>query len=213
MVHVAGLPAGYQARWRVLPTRQVSEAIRAADGRQWTLPGDGNTRIQLVRPAGVSCDREGVVTLTGNSSAEPIVLELRYLADLGVDQFPVVPPQVAPPPPVAMDVVPGFRVTRLPIVDELMPTALAWRPDGTLIVASLKGRVWLARDTDDDTMEDRIAPFSDELAAPYGVAAAGDHIDVINKYALLRLVDLDDDGRSDQTVTLASGLRSTPPVR
>ena len=47
VVHVAGLPAGYQARWRVLPTRQVSDAIRAADGRQWTLPGDGNIRIHI----------------------------------------------------------------------------------------------------------------------------------------------------------------------
>ncbi len=52
---------------------------------------------------------------------------------------------------------------------------------------------------------DELAPFSDDLAAPYGVAAAGDAIDVINKYGLLRLFDEDDDGRAERTELLASG--------
>ena len=54
-------------------------------------------------------------------------------------------------------------------------------------------------------MEDTIAPFSDELAAPYGVAASGEAVDVINKYGLLRLWDDDHDGRADRTELLASG--------
>jgi hypothetical protein len=65
--------------------------------------------------------------------------------------------------------------------------------------------VWLARDTNGDELEDRLEPFSDELAAPYGVAAAGDAIDVINKYALLRLFDEDRDGRAERVERLASG--------
>ena len=69
---------------------------------------------------------------------------------------------------------PGFEAVRLPVTDQAMPTGLAWRSDGTLVVSSLEGRVWLAHDTDGDGLEDRLVPFSDELAAPYGVAAAGD---------------------------------------
>ena len=44
-----------------------------------------------------------------------------------------------------LHVVPGFRVTRLPVDSQVMPTALTWTPDKTLVVASLKGRVWMAR--------------------------------------------------------------------
>ena len=93
----------------------------------------------------------------------------------------------------------------MPIADEWMPTGLAWRPDGTLVVTSLKGRVWLAHDSDGDGLEDEVTPFSDDLAAPYGVAAYEDYIDVVNKYALLRLFDEDGDGRADRTMTVASG--------
>jgi hypothetical protein len=74
----------------------------------------------------------------------------------------------------------------------------------------LKGRVWLARDTDQDGLEDRLSGFSDELAAPFGVATGKDHagkdyVDVVNKYALLRLYDEDEDLRADRVRTLASG--------
>ncbi len=50
-----------------------------------------------------------------------------------------------------------------------------------------------------------MTPFSDELAAPYGVAASGEAIDVVNKYGLLRLWDDDRDGQADRTELLASG--------
>jgi mono/diheme cytochrome c family protein/glucose/arabinose dehydrogenase len=114
-----------------------------------------------------------------------------------------------------LDVVPGFEAVRLPVTDEAMPTGLAWRSDGTLVVSSLEGRVWLGHDTDSDSLVDRLVPFSDNLAAPYGVATYPvgslngvgnrDAIDVINKYGLLRLKDLNNDGRADRTETLASG--------
>ncbi len=86
-----------------------------------------------------------------------------------------------------------------------MPTALDWRPGGELVIASLKGRVWIARDRDGDGLEDDVAAFSDELAAPYGLAAYDDYIDVLNKYALLRLFDEDGDGQADRTLNVASG--------
>ena len=98
-----------------------------------------------------------------------------------------------------LDVVPGFEAVRLPLDERCMPTGLAWRGDGTLVVSSLEGRVWLATDTDGDGLEDRCEPFSDDLAAPYGVAVHGDAVDVINKYALLRLHDDDGDGFAERT--------------
>ena len=100
---------------------------------------------------------------------------------------------------------PGFEATRLPLPTEEMPTGLAWRKDGTLVISSLKGRVCLVRDTDGDGLEDTVKPFSDDLAAPYGVNCTGDAIDVINKYALLRLHDDDHDGRAERTEVLADG--------
>jgi hypothetical protein len=79
-----------------------------------------------------------------------------------------------------------------------MPTAMDWRPAGDLVVASLKGQVWNLRDTDDDGLEDEAVAISDELAAPYGVAAYDQYVDVVNKYGLLRLYP-------DRMLTIASG--------
>ena len=45
-----------------------------------------------------------------------------------------------------------------------------------------KGACGWRRTRDGDGLEDRCEPFSDDLAAPYGVAVHGDAVDVINKY-------------------------------
>ena len=85
------------------------------------------------------------------------------------------------------------------------PTGLAWAPNGNLYVTSLKGRVWLARDTTGDGLQDSFTAFSDELAAPYGLAATSEHVDVVTKYGLLRLFDDDHDGRAERLQVVASG--------
>ena len=92
------------------------------------------------------------------------------------------------------------------MTDEAMPTGLAWRGDGTLVVSSLEGRVWLGHDTDGDGLEDRLAPFSDELAAPFGVAARrATRSTSSTSTACVRLSDDDGDGRADRTELVASG--------
>ncbi len=69
------------------------------------------------------------------------------------------------------NVVPGYEARRLPLPEDIMPTGLAWREDGTLVISDLKGRVLLARDSNGDGVEDTLTTLADGLAAPYGVAA------------------------------------------
>jgi mono/diheme cytochrome c family protein/glucose/arabinose dehydrogenase len=100
---------------------------------------------------------------------------------------------------------PGFRGTRLPIATSIMPTAMAWRPDGTLVFTSLKGHVYLAKDTDGDGVEDTLSVFEEGLAAPFGMLADGDDLLVAHKPELLRLRDTDGDGRCDERTVVADG--------
>jgi mono/diheme cytochrome c family protein len=135
--------------------------------------------------------------------------ETSYLVDLPIDTFPNDIPPAQAPPPIKLDVVPGFEAVQLPITVAEMPTGLAWKKDGTLVFTSLKGRVVEARDTNGDGLEDALRPVSDDLAAPYGIAVAEQDgkevLDVINKYGLVRLHDDDGDGYRERIEVVASG--------
>lgn len=101
--------------------------------------------------------------------------------------------------------VPGFRGLRLPVDSSIMPTALTWLPDGRMAFTSLRGHVWIARDSDGDGVEDSLTLFEEGLAAPFGILADGDSIIVAHKPELLRLRDTDGDGRADLREVVASG--------
>ncbi|MEK6234805.1 MAG: hypothetical protein N2C14_08840, partial [Planctomycetales bacterium] len=146
-----------------------------------------------------------IMTITATDAKSPLVAQWNYQTSLPADLFPKTPVVIPPEAAKRLDAVPGFEATRLSLNDAMMPTGLAWRPDGALVIASLEGRAWLARDSDSDGLEDVVRPFSDELAAPYGTQTAGDAVDVITKYALLRLTDSNGDGFADRVRTLASG--------
>lgn len=100
---------------------------------------------------------------------------------------------------------PGYTVTRLPVDDKPMPVALATLADGSLAVASLKGGIFLLKDTDGDGLHDTYSLFSDHLAAPYGLYADGSDIIVSHKPELLRLSDRDQDGFAEESKVIASG--------
>lgn len=202
---VAGLARGEQLIVQPLPGQSI-QATR--DGRGWDLAGPDNCRVRLERLEGAEFVNSGEAGSFAIAplprSNQPLVCELSYTSARPVDQSATTP--AGPPlPALPLSVTPGYEAVRLPLAEAEMPTALAWRADGTLVVCSLKGRVCLARDTNGDGLEDTIEPFSDELAAPYGAAAHEGAIDVITKYALLRLHDANQDGRVDRTEVLAAG--------
>lgn len=204
-VVVRGVPQGDAFALDVLAS---PEATLSSDGRTAALSGPEGIALRLTEPAEARFTRDGDrvrVVLAASGPEQRLRFAVQYTSNLPVDRYPLEVAPVEPPEALELNIVPGYQATRLPLADEFMPTGFAWRSDGTLVITSLKGRVWQAQDTDGDELEDRLSVFSDELAAPFGAAAADDYIDVINKYALLRLYDEDGDGRAERMTTLASG--------
>lgn len=137
------------------------------------------------------------VLIKAGSENEAISCELDLWTTWPVDQFveAVAANTTGAQPPIApspdkpaqeVNVVPGFDGIQLPLPRNEMPTALAWHK-GNLVIGSLKGRVCIARDSNNDGLEDAWEPISDDLPAPYGIASSGDSIDVLAKYGLVRL--------------------------
>ena len=189
-MEVAGLPASTKVKLYLLSSAAADGATASANEIQTRF---GSLAIQ--QPHRIADDFSVTAMVDRNGQAN---MTLMYRPRVPIDVFPTIAPAAPAPPPLALDVVPGFETIRLPISNEFMPTAMDWRPDGDLVVASLKGRVWNVSDTDDDGLEDEAVAISDELAAPYGIAAYDQYVDVVNKYSLLRIFP-------DRMVTLASG--------
>jgi len=201
-VEIEGATAGSTIRLQLIDSSLMTN-VRL---QQRTLRLAGSqSHIELKRPTTAVFDEAGGIDVQVGEQGATTHFELVYQTELPVDRFPVVALKPDPVEPIRLEIVPGFETIRLPLAEELMPTAFAWHPGGDLFITSLKGRVWRAQDTNGDEFEDTLAPFSDELAAPYGIAAYDEHVDVIGKYALLRLYDDDRDGQADRTVAIASG--------
>jgi len=156
--------------------QKQSNIVYGDDATVWLRPGENRTIDMTVR-----------LDLPGETLAEQ-------------PPFPVRKSNA-----VALDIIPGWSATRLPITTEMMPIAMDWQPDGTLVAASLKGRMWKLTDTDGDGLEETLAQFGDEYAAPYGVKAHDKYVDIVNKYALLRLWDEDKDGVVEKVTNIAHG--------
>jgi len=176
-----------------------------------SVPNPADVRDSFVSTTGAALE---VVTLPDDAvayafqpdrNARDQSLPLRYATRL--TPTPLRPIEIADPPAISEPVTtaPGFAGRRLPITTAIMPTAMAWRPDGTLVFTSLKGHVYLAKDTDGDGVEDTLTVFEEGLAAPFGVLPDGDDLLVAHKPELLRLRDTDGDGRCDERIVVADG--------
>src|SRR5262249_32468141 len=156
-------------RWRVI-SAAAGRATLSADGRTLRLGDRFGSRVVLHEPAGARFSADGSVLLRAADAKRGVRAVLHYLSEVPLDRFPKVPP---PPsaagkgPPV--EVAPGFVGERLPLPPTIMPTGLAWRPDGKLVFSSLRGELFEAVDTDRDGLEDKLVLLADGLPAPYGV--------------------------------------------
>ncbi len=202
-------PAG--SEWELLVLAENSKVAAAGIAASLDSPR-GRVDVTLAgdQPSNIlaATVRGAIARLTADEDGR-CTLSLVYRSEAQPDQFPPLPVVDRTLPKQELDVVPGYEAVRLPITDEVMPTGMAWGRDGTLYVSSLEGRIWRGHDTDSDSLVDKLEPFADDLAAPYGIQVVEDvprgvAVDVINKYALLRLYDKDGDGRAERTETIAS---------
>jgi mono/diheme cytochrome c family protein len=205
-IQVEGLSDGQQMRIRIAPGEEL---VLVDEGRSLAPAADQPTwRIRLLESVAAEVDanhRMATITMAPPPGRRAAQCILRYETLLPLDQY-VVPPQPAEVlSPARLEVAPGWQAMRLPLPASIMPTGLAWRADGAMAFTSLKGQVHLARDTDGDGLEDCLTTFADGLAAPYGLAADHNDLDVIHKPALVRLRDANGDGRAERSELLASG--------
>jgi mono/diheme cytochrome c family protein/glucose/arabinose dehydrogenase len=217
---IRGLPKDRGVVAFPMPENRKSEAIhtRITTNRppitfeDKQAPGSPRVVLRSEAIAGHQWDKGDFVARTEVNGV--VRIEVDYLVDLPLDTFPNELPTLPNPPTQKLDVVPGYDAVRLPLPAGEMPTGLDWMRDGTLVFASLKGRIFSARDTDGDEIEDSLTPLSDDLATPYGLAVAqvGDSnardreaIDVITKPALVRLHDDNRDGFYERQEIVADG--------
>ena len=198
-VRVDGVPEGHDVYW-------VAPRSLAESGRGRVVPtgaADPWTGDLLAGANGFA--HQPASRLSAKGPAGSVAGEFHYLAALRPERLQ--PQEIQPPraelAPLAT--VPGYEGVRLPMPTPIMPTALAWMPDGRLAIASLKGDVYFADDTDGDDVEDRFLLFEEGLAAPYGILADGDSVLVSHKPEVLRLSDSDGDGRADRREVVATG--------
>jgi cytochrome c553 len=201
---VERLPTGARVRLELLSARAAGRAARSADGRTIHLGDRFASRIVLREPATATFANDGTSVLLAPDEKGSVHVVLHYESEVPIDRLPEVPSTpVVPGKGERVEVAPGFAGERLPLPPDIMPTGLAWRPDGRLVFCSLKGQLFEAVDADGDGSEARLVLLADGVPAPYGVHAGKDHVDVSAKYALLRVWNTGPSGRRIETI--ASG--------
>jgi glucose/arabinose dehydrogenase len=98
----------------------------------------------------------------------------------------------------------GYEARRLPLPSDVLPSCLAVRRDGTLVVGSMDGDILLVVDTDHDGTLDAYKRWAGTLPHwPLGMIVDGDDLLVATRSALLRLSDRDGDGWAERWETLS----------
>lgn len=190
-------------------TRSVTVTAASGNENLWLVPAATES---LLLSAGIEhgndwqmCGEYGL-----GVAAQPTAT-IVYLADAAVPPAEAAPRPEFPLNTAPVTTAPGFEGTRLPLPTSMMPTALAVATNGVIGVTSLKGHVYVLRDSDGDGTIETAHEFSDGLAAPFGIlpvegatAAPKDWL-VVHKPELLALTDHDGDGRADDRRVVASG--------
>jgi hypothetical protein len=106
--------------------------------------------------------------------------------------------------PRPVDVSGGYVARKLPLPPDVLPSSMAVRGDGTLVVASMDGDVLLVTDSDGDGVLDRYLRWAGTLPHwPLGMRIEGADVLLATRGALLRLVDRDRDGWAESWRTLS----------
>ena len=201
-IEFSQLPPGAAALVTLLDQDKQCRAIDS--GIEWKLD-HGPKLTAIVSSRQTEFDVAGTTVRCGERDSRAVV-RIEYTSSVAPNEpFEFDAPVRDATGPQPVSVVPGFNAVRLVNDHEFMPTAFAWNGAGDLFVASLKGRVWRFPSGGEDESSFHGFPISDELAAPFGIVARGDQLDVITKGGLLRLTDTDGDRRTDVTQTIASG--------
>lgn len=116
------------------------------------------------------------------------------------DKFPTEAPPAYSRPAVTLGSVPGFSAQQLPLPISEMPISLSWSPSGEMYAGSLKGNILRVVDSDSDGLEDSYEIIAPNFPTPYGLYAGKDYVDVVTKYALVRLSDRNEGRFGTQSV-------------
>lgn len=127
------------------------------------------------------------VLVVGGSEDGEIRWTSTFTSDLPLDTFPRPPKLEIEYPTKQLAVVPGYEAIQLPLPFDEMPISFAWGPQGQFYCGSLKGRVLEILDANGDGLQDTYQRISDEIPTPYGLYFADSSLDVLAKFALLRL--------------------------
>jgi mono/diheme cytochrome c family protein len=196
-IDVTGVPLGYNLLFSRQPLTALLGNAAIEPAGPWESfsrigPKNELTKTEYCRLKPGPTAGTATLAIDYRSSARPAALSQKL-------------PELPPPAAETLDVIPGFDAVRLSLPASIMPTALTWTARGELAITSLKGHVYVVRDTDGDGLEDRLVLFEEGLAAPYGIIADGSDLLVAHKPELLRLRDTDGDGRADRREVIASG--------
>ena len=183
------------------PAPQAAEQSGNASGNRFvavTGVPDGFS-VRMTRGTG---DTNVIIPIASSGNGKSATFSQRYFGSQASS-----PPAPSSPAGTTEKVisVPGYDGSRLPFPILVMPTAMTFLPDGALAFCTLKGQVYMARDTDGDGVEDKLTLFEEGLAAPYGLIADGNDLIVAQKPDLIRLRDTDGDGQADVREVVASG--------
>ncbi len=98
----------------------------------------------------------------------------------------------------------GYVVRKLPLPADVLPSCMAARPDGSVVIGSMDGDILNLCDADGDGLPERYQRWAGTLPHwPLGLMADGSDLLIATRGALLRLSDRDGDGWAERWSTLS----------
>lgn len=188
-----GLPAKSKLHLRLLAKETIDGAFheQTQRGNRLIVPFEisGQLSVEAGTNVNLTWQKPGTVMISPETlgADEKLAIVVTYSSSLPPDEYHVPRPPAIPftQPPVT--IAPGLVGERVSLPTDVMPTALAWRPNGDLVLASLKGQVLAFPAHSLKATQPEGELLADGLAAPYGIQAGADFVDVVAKYGLLRI--------------------------